>query len=384
MKLIQKIALIFSSFSTFFIVTGMIPISTSIQNFFNISEEKTSFVITFSSLVCGVTAFFSGLTIDRFGAKLIMLCGCLLMSLSGIVLYNVQDLFIFTAFRGVLGISNAMIMTSTFSYAATYIEDKNDRKQFFSIHSILMVCAVLSTTFITTFVMQKINLRSVFLIYFFAGIVGFVFNLSLQRHQSTTTRNVSIVEGFKGLPLKTYLIPVCVSISFMFFYGMAVEIPFKLRNIGFYNELHTTYIISSGSIISIIFTFIYRAKFTNVSDFILHTLCCVMLFGGYTIFPHASNIPMIILSIAFLYIPMGYLPPSLNPWITDGINKNIIGRVSSLITVFIYLGIFLSAYVPILLKRNILFIYGLLLIYFAVVFLLEKVIKNDHKLKTAV
>lgn len=376
MKLIQKVAVIVASFSTFFIVTGMIPLSTDIQETFNISEEKTSFLITLSSLVCGITAFFSGVIIDRIGARTVMLLGCTVMSVCGVGLYMSSTLPYFTFFRALLGLANAMIMTATFSYAASNIEDKKEKKQFFSMHSILMVCAVLSTTFITTIITQKINLHAAFSIYFFAGIIGFCFNLSLNKNVKSDAPHLSILQGFKGLPLKIYLIPICVAISFALFYGMAIEIPFKLRNIGLYNEIYTSYIISAGSIISIIFTFIYRAKFTHVCDFVLHMVCCVLLFIGYTTFVNASNITMIVLSIAALYVPMGYVPPSLNPWITEGVDKKVIGRVSSLITVFIYLGIFLSAYIPILLKSSILFIYGLLLIYFGTVFFLEKINKK--------
>jgi MFS family permease len=307
-------------------------------------------ILTMPGLVIALAAPFSGLIIDRYGRKRILILSLLLYGFSGFAGFFINDLILLLISRAVLGLSVAGTMTTTTTLVGDYFKGP-ERQAFLGYQGAFMalggVVFILMGGFLADF-----NWRYPFIIYaasflILPGAIWILFEPMVKR-----SSNVLYSELY--FSKKWVFINYGIAfVSMMIFYMVPVYIPFLLLKFDGINNFEVGLSISASTFFGAVSSALYRYTKTILNYFQIYALVFGLMGIGYSIIAISSGYGGIIAGLVLNGLGFGMLMPNNNLVLLNLAPEDFRGRILGGVTTFTFIGQFLSPVLFEPLKRNV-------------------------------
>lgn len=309
-------------------------------------EFWVKLLLTMPALFTAIGAPISGVIIDRFGRKPLLVAATLLYGLaggSGLVLNSLTGLLIG---RALLGLSVGAIMTTATALVADFYQGQK-RNQVMGIQAGFMGFG--GVVFLTVGgVLADISWRFPFLIYLAAFAIAplALFAIEEPRSQFSSTTE-PIDNAVKSPAMLLGMIYGLTFLTMVAFYMIPVQLPFYLQSLGQTSGIQSGLAIAASTLSSAIVSLRYRV-IKNSLSFQGILVCVYVLMGlGYIGISQSPNYAFVILSLLVAGAGLGLLMPNMNVWINAIAPAQIRGRALGGVTSAMFLGQFFS---PILIQ----------------------------------
>jgi len=300
-------------------------------------EFLSKLMLTIPSLIVAISAPISGVVIDKIGRLKPMYLGVVLFILGGSSGFYLDNFYLILAGRAVLGLSVALIMTSSLALIADYFEGE-ERTKFMSLQGMLVglggVVFVSSGGYLAYF-----GWMYPFLIY----ALPIVF-LPLIFTAFKEPNEIHFVELKETGEIKASLLPVYITgfFSMLLFYMLPTQMPYLV--IG---TLHGTpsdigHFIAFAMLINALVARQYsrlKSHFSFQGIFVITYL----FFGvGLLVISQVSLVSQIYFASVFMGVGFGLVLVNINVWLLSLVEANQRGKAIGILTSSFFFGQFFS------------------------------------------
>jgi MFS family permease len=363
--MLRLITLLLTSSMTVMAGATIAPALPKIQEHFGIpigsSEELwVKLLLTIPALFTAIGGILSGVVIDTFGRKLPLAAAVLLYGIagcSGLWLNNLPDMLVG---RALLGLSVAMITTTSVALIADYFQGA-ERTRVMGLQSAAMGFGGVLFLLLGGAV-AGLSWRFPFLIY----LVAFaVFPLVLQLDEPerpklpTTERQDATNQPF---PYQTIgIVYILTVITMLIFYMVPVQLPYLIKSSGFGGSWEAGLAIALCTLASALASLAYAKVKANLS--FTRVLMCLffLLSSGYGILANAPNYSVLVFGLMVAGCGLGLTLPNMNVWLNAKTPPAQRGKVLGGLTTCIFLGQFCSPLVvqPIVQRTSLAYAYSI-------------------------
>jgi MFS family permease len=289
-----------------------------------------------------------GLIIDRLGRKPLLLLALILYGLAGSSGLFLNSLNLILVGRVLLGISVAVIMTTTNTLIADHYTG-NARAQFFGLQAGFMGLGGVVFLSIGGF-LADINWRFTFTIYFIIylfALILFFFALGFlpepTRNLDTNISGSTNLETAPLLPVNLVFLTYGVGIiSQIVFYLIPVQLPFYLQQLFAANASQSGLAIALTTLMSAIVSFFYRQIKARLSFIAIYRIAFLNLGIGYLLIGLGNVYGIVLLGLAIAGAGLGLIIPNMNLCLVFVTPNAMRGTILDGVTTSIFLGQFLS------------------------------------------
>lgn len=337
-----KLTLLLSSMMTMMAGAIVAPSLPQIKNIFievDHIELLSRLIITLPALIIAIFSPVIGYIADRIGRKKILLFSLILYSIGGTSGYFLNDIYYLLGSRIVLGIAVAGIMTIALTLVGDYFVGK-ERNSFMGIQGAFMgIGGVVFISFAGWLADQHWQLP--FLIYLFS-IPVFVLAIIYLYEPEVVKKQVNKESGKiiynRGLAMVIYTLGF---LGIVFFYMVPVQIPFLLNKLHMSNS-QIGYAISLATLSSAMVSMNYRRIKERFSFKTIYRFALLFMGSGFFIISQVSDYYAIMTGLMVGGLGTGLLMPTGNLWIMSIAPEKIRGTLVGRLSMFIFLGMFLS------------------------------------------
>lgn len=297
-------------------------------------EFLSKLMLTLPSIIIALFAPLAGLLVDKFGRLTPLYVGIGLFVLGGSSGLYLDDFYLILAGRGVLGISVALIMTSSTALIGDYFDEKA-RHKFMSTQG--MAVAFGGIIFITTGgFLAEFHWSYPFAIYLLPLLFLPIIITSLYeptKHKAT--------EGEVDTS-KLWMVYVTAYFAMVLFYLMPTQLPYLIINqLG--GEPSTIGLVIATAMIFNALTSSQYAKIKARLSYAQIYMVTFVLFGiGLFIISQANNIPHLFYSTIFIGMGFGLILVNTNAWFLSQVPPHKRGKAGGILTSSFFLGQFSS------------------------------------------
>ncbi len=306
------------------------------------AELLTRLVLTVPALSIAICAPLTGLFIDRYGRKRLLIWAAIayvLAGTSGAVLDSLHGILIG---RALLGVAVAGVMTSATTLVGDYLSGP-PRSRFMGMQSAFMAFG--GVVFLSAGgLLAELGWRAPFYIYFTA-IVLIPFMMATLYEPDRPAPTAAQIAQASAAPSEWRLIAVIYGVAmttFIAFYMLPVQLPFYLKAMGVAEPSLAGLAIASGALVAAFVSMSYgrlRARFS-------HRAIVSLGFGfiaiGYAIVALADSYGIVLVAMVITGIGMGSVMPNLSVWLMARAPAQLRGRAVGGLSASIFLGQFLS------------------------------------------
>lgn len=331
--------------STLTVMAGatIAPSLPSMQEHFNEVNNAALWVrlvLTLPALFIVIGSLIAGVMVDRFGRKLLLLAATALYGLAGASGYVLDALFHIPIGRAFLGFAVAGIMVTATTLIADYYKGPA-RAAFMGLQAAFMGLGGVLFLSLGGFLADQ-HWRFPFLIYLFAWVLLplIAWTISEPQHtvSPTTSENVS---GAFPVKLLVFVYGVAL-LTQIIFYLIPVQLPFYLKDIANANASQSGLAIALATLFSAISSLFFGKVKQRLGFFSILVLVFGLMGVGYSIIGLANQYEIALIGLAIAGMGLGLLMPTLNLWIASEASDTIRGRALGGLTMFFFLGQFLS------------------------------------------
>lgn len=373
-----EMVLILCGFCTFLSFSAFVSILHIIQEYYHFTKYQTSLLLSLTPLSCGLFSIISGYLCDKFSYKKILICGLCIFGISGFFCFNIfENIYIVSILRLLLGIGNAMILAGVFTCVGQNF-DSHKRKVFYSRYSVATSFSIIGVTYLFSTITKLFSWQRVGLAFLILIPIFEIVKRTLPDNSEETEKNKNDIKiPITQLPIKTFLIPWIILISFSCFYCIMTLLPFKLRSLGYSSPYVVAKFISMGSILTAFFSYLYKSLFKNVESYKVQFISIICMVIGFTLVKidltdNQFETAIFVIGFLMLFVAFGFSPPSMTFWMLENVPHQYIGRLNGIITCCIYLGAFCSSAVMWIFGKSLILLYLLILVLFCLVRLAKK------------
>lgn len=295
-------------------------------------------VLTIPALFISLTSPLAGMLIDRFGRLKLLYLAMVLYAIAGTSGFYLDNLYYILISRAVLGIAVGMSMTIVITLIADYFQGQ-ERQKFTGIQVAFMSLGGILLVSLGGF-LADISWRTPFLIYilslvFLPMAVIYLYEPEVQRSTEHQTRQV------KSPPL-IWLLIINTMIMWILFFILPVHLPFHLKAMGVEKNALIGIAVAISTLFSAISSFSYskiKGRFSYYSIFFMGYLIMGI---GLALTSWATSFPLILVAMMFAGFGIGMMIPNTNLWIMQLAPPAIRGREIGKLTMFWFMGQFLS------------------------------------------
>ncbi|MBE9029211.1 MFS transporter [filamentous cyanobacterium LEGE 11480] len=344
--MLKLITLLLTSSMTVMAGATIAPALPKIQEFFAIPADspeaiKVKLLLTIPALFTAIGGILSGIIIDRLGRKWPLVIAVLVYGIagcSGLILNDLTPMLIGRAF---LGLSVAMITTTSAALIADYFHGP-ERTRIMGIQAAAMgmggVLFLLLGGAVATY-----SWRFPFLIYLLAFII-LPLVLQLEEPDRSQSPHFDIAEpDNQSLPVVTIGIVYALTfITMMIFYMVPVQLPFYIQSAGFGGSWEAGVAIAICTLASAGASLLYAQLKANLSFGKVLMCLFFLLASGYGVLSHAPTYEILVLGLILAGSGLGFVLPNMNVWLNAKSPPSLRGKVLGGLTTCIFLGQFCS------------------------------------------
>ena len=299
-------------------------------------------LLTMPALFTAIGAPFSGVIIDRFGRKPLLIAAVILYGLaggSGLVLSSLNGLLVG---RALLGLSVGAIMTTATALVADYYQGQK-RNQIMGIQAAFMSYG--GVVFLTLGgVLADLSWRFPFLIYTSAFAIAPLAFFCLTEPRSQPAPRIEPGEPADSkFPLATIAIIYALTfITMLAFYMIPVQLPFYLQSLGQTSGTLSGLAIAACTLASAIVSMRYRAIKNSFSFQGILVGVYALMGLGYLAISASKSYLFVVVSLMIAGAGLGLVMPNMNVWINAATPPRFRGRALGGVTSAMFLGQFCS------------------------------------------
>ncbi len=310
------------------------------------AELLTRLVLTVPALTIAICAPLTGLIIDRYGRKRLLVaatCAYVLAGTSGAVLDSLAGILVG---RALLGVAVAGIMTSATTLVGDYLSGAA-RSRFFGLQSAFMAFGgvlVLSGGGL----LAELHWRGPFYVYLTALVlIPFMMVTLYEPERRAATKPPDGTAGQQPTPAASgwRLIAVIYGVglvTFIAFYMLPVQLPFYLKAMGTPEPSLAGLAIASGALVAAMVSMSYARLRAVLSNRGIVALGFAFMAVGYGIVAAADSYAVVLLAMPVNGLGMGAVMPNLSVWLMARAPAALRGRAVGGLSASIFLGQFLS------------------------------------------
>lgn len=316
------------------------------------SEFWVRLVLTVPALFIVIGSPIAGQAVDKIGRKPLLLGSAILYGFAGSSGFVLNSVFTILVGRALLGLAVAGVMVSATTLIADYYQG-DARANFMGLQAAFMGFGGVLFLSVGGFI-ADLNWRFPFLIYLFSWLLipGIVFSLYEPLRIKADVGANTPVPTVK-LPVKLLvLIYACVMLQQIAFYLIPVQLPFYLEQLSGAGATQTGLAIA----FSILFSAFASMNYGRVKKRFSFIKILAIAFGliglGYVGIGVVSSYWLVLLVLIPTGIGLGLMMPNLNVWTANEVPTALRGRALGGLTMFMFLGQFLSPIVSQPIRQN--------------------------------
>jgi MFS family permease len=303
------------------------------------AEFLSKLIVTVPALAVALSAPFAGKIVDRFG-RLRLLFACLVIyAIGGTSGLYLNDIYAILVGRLVLGIGVAGTMTVSVTLIGDYFVGK-EREQFMGFQGAFMSFG--GVIFVGTGgLLADIQWRYPFMLYFFSLFVLAMAVLYLFEPPRTRplTGDAQIPVRFSR---KHWMLFGTGFLVMVIFYMVPVQIPFLLKSIGVEKNALAGLAIVCLTACGTITSLLYKRIRTRMSFPSVYVLMCTFLALGFAVVSIAHTYPIVLIGMALSGMGGGLFMANSSIWLLHVTDPVVRGRSVGMLTMFIFIGQFVS------------------------------------------
>jgi MFS family permease len=301
---------------------------------------QVKLLLTIPALFTAIGGLLSGIVIDTFGRKIPLAAAVLLYGIagsSGLWLNTLPDLLLG---RALLGLSVAMITTTSVALIADYFQGP-ERTRVMGLQAAAMGFGGVGFLLVGGAV-ATVSWRWPFAIYLLAfPVLPLVLKLREPDRQKTQIINAG--RRNQRFPLVTIgVLYLLMMLTMMIFYMVPVQLPYYIKMAGFGGSFEAGVAIALCTLASALSSLSYAKLKANWS--FTRVLMCLffLLASGYGILANAPNYGILLLGLIVAGLGVGLVLPNINVWLNAKTPAAQRGKVLGGLTTCVFLGQFCS------------------------------------------
>jgi len=305
-------------------------------------------VLTIPALFIAITSPLAGILIDRYGRMKLLWAAMVLYAIAGTAGFYLQDLYHIVISRAVLGIAVGMSMTIVITLIADYFEGQ-ERQKFTGIQVAFMSMGGIVLISLGGF-LADISWRVPFLIY--ALSLVFLPMAILHLYEPKVEKSVQHSGHQPKTPSIIWLLVFNTMIMWIIFFILPVHLPFHLKSLGVEKNALIGIAIAVSTLFSAVSSFSYskiKGKLTFYSIFFIGYLIMAI---GFALTSWATSYGMVLGAMVFVGFGIGMMIPNTNLWVMQIAPPEIRGKVIGKLTMFWFMGQFLSPIITLPLAKR--------------------------------
>ena len=290
-------------------------------------------IVLFSPLV--------GRTIDDFGRRKLYLASFVLYAVAGTAGFYLDSIYAIIASRVVLGLAVTGIMTTTTALIGDYFVG-DERIRLLGAQGAFMAAGGM-VYLVLAGLLSDLSWRLPFLVYLLSLVILPLAFLNVPEPE-VEKHTDNVPHGVLKIPVARILYATCV-VYVSIYYLMPVLIPFHMDE-----QLNTSNTAVGGVLAaSTMFSTLAGAMYARFRSRLNVQAMFAMSFGivgtGFIVYGLASSLPVFLAGAIITGFGAGFAFPNMSLWITEAAPDRIRGRAIGGLTMSIFLGTFVSAFV---------------------------------------
>jgi len=336
------------------IVSALPLISHTFSNIPHI-EFLSKLMLTIPSIVIAIFAPFVGHVVDKWGRLKPLYLGIILFVLGGSSGLYLDNFYLILAGRALLGVSVALIMTSSTALIGDYFEEEA-RHKFMSVQGMSVAIGGISFISLGGFLAQM-HWSYPFAIYllpllFFPFLLKSLYEPKMHK---AVTGEIEIKSSLLAVYITAFLVMVL-------FYMMPTQLPYLIVNT-LHGEPRTIgFVIATAMIFNALTSMQYAKIKARLSYLQIYALTFVLFGLGLLILSQAGSILQLFYSTVFMGMAFGLLLVNTNAWFLSAVSASKRGKASGILASSFFLGQFSSP----LIFQPIVHAYGIQILFLVV------------------
>jgi MFS family permease len=299
-------------------------------------------VLTLPALIIAIGALFSGVLLDRWGRKPVLIVAMILYGMAGFSGYILDSLFGILVGRAFLGLAVAGVMSGFTTLIGDYFEG-DELNRFMGIQASVVAFGAVVFVLAGGF-LADVGWRYPFLIYLlaFAVLPGVLFAIDepviQRRPQNQDNLNQNI-----DFPLRTVLFIYAITlVGMVVLFIVPVQLPFYLTKLTGASNSLVGVTLALQTLVAAVVSLQYQRIKKRLSFITITGLFFLTLGVGYIIVALAQGYAAIITGLLISGLGLGLYIPNSNVWLVSVVPAALRGRAVGGLTTALFLGQFLS------------------------------------------
>ncbi len=316
------------------IVASLPLMSKTFANIPNI-EFLSKLMLTIPSIIIAIFAPIAGLLVDRYGRLKPLYIGMILFVLGGSSGFYLDNFYFILAGRALLGISVALLMTSSTALIGDYF-DEEKRHRFMSIQG--MSVAIGGIVFITMGgLLAEWDWSYPFIIY--ALPLLFIPLMYNSLYEPKIHKHTEIDSSIDSSLIKVY---ITAYFSMVLFYMLPTQLPYLIINTMHGDPKSIGFVISVAMVFNAITARQYSKLKKRFSYIQIYTFTFTIFGIGLFIMSQAHHISQLFYSTIFIGMGFGLIFVNTNSWFLSSVPAHKRGKASGILASSFFLGQFSS------------------------------------------
>ena len=294
--------------------------------------------LTLPALFVAIGAPFSGILLDKWGRKPVLIGSLILFGLTGSSGFYLESLPAILVGRALLGLSVAGIMSGFTTLIADYFTG-SELGRYLGYKGAFIGAGGVIFVFLSG-ILADVGWRLPFLIYLASFLILPTFLLTVSEPKIRTKVSKVVKAVF---PVKTLALTSATAFSAMLIYFIfPVQLPFYLTSLSDVSNTQVGLAFSLQALVSVITALLYHRLKAKFSFHTIFGLTYLTLGINHLIVSLTPDYELVLIGMLIGGIGVGVVVPNLNNWVASVTPPLLRGRAIGLMTASLFLGQFLA------------------------------------------
>ncbi len=304
-------------------------------------------VLTLPALFIVICAPLAGILIDRVGRKPLLLAATVLYAIAGCSAFFLDSIWLILIGRALLGVAVAGIMTSVTTLIADYFAGE-ERARLLGLQASFMS---LGGVFFLVFggLLADVGWRFPFLIYLVSfGLLPFaafsLFEPARAPQTSAEKETDASLFGFISADKNSLLIFAAACFGMAVFYLIPLQVPFHLGELSQSSGAQSGMAIACANVFGALISLRYKYLQARFGFVKIYAAAFAAMAAGFAVIGAARSFWVVLIGLAISGLGAGLLLPNASSWLTSIAPEKVRGRAVGALTMWIFLGQFVSPF----------------------------------------
>ena len=319
-------------------ISPALPAMTTAFSTYPNGQFLVQIALTIPAFFIAVTSPLAGFLIDKYGRLKLLWASMVLYAIAGTGGFYLENLYHILISRAILGVAVGMSMTIVITLIADYFVGP-ERQKFTGIQVAFMSLGGIVLVSLGGF-LADISWRTPFLIYLFS--LAILPMAVLYLYEPVVEKSNQRASETVKSPKIIWLLVINIMIMWIIFFILPVHLPFHLKAIGVEKNALIGIAVAMSTLFSAVSSFSYSKIKGKFSYYFIFFIGYVVMGIGLAITSYATSYGMVLIAMMFAGFGIGMMIPNTNFWIMQIAPPEIRGKEIGKLTMFWFMGQFLS------------------------------------------